>query len=57
MDKEKLISDLAEHIVEGMDMDTLVTFAVEMLEQSYSDYTEDQLITEVQEWAPHLLNS
>ena len=54
--KETLAQALAERIVEGMDMDTLVTYAIETLFQNYSSYTEDQLRAEVSEYAPDLLD-
>ena len=54
--KEALAQALAERIVEGMDMDTLVTYAMETLFQNYSSYTEDQLRAEVSEYAPDLLD-
>ena len=54
--KDALACQLAEHIVEGMDMDTLVTYATECLQRVYQEeYTEEQLITEVKDYAPHLL--
>lgn len=54
--KHDLANKLAEHIVDGMDINTLVTYAVECLQRSYqSDYTDDQLIEDVKEFAPHLL--
>jgi hypothetical protein len=39
----------AEMIVDGMDMDDLVTFAVESLVAEYNKYTESELLTEIEE--------
>ena len=39
LDQFKL--NYAEMIVEGMDMDTLITFAVESIEQNIKDWDED----------------
>jgi hypothetical protein len=39
----------AEMIVDGMDMDDLVTFAVESLIAEYNKYTESELLTEIEE--------
>jgi hypothetical protein len=39
----------AEMIIDGMDMDDLVTFAVESLIAEYNKYTESELLTEIEE--------
>ena len=39
----------AEMIVDGMDMDDLVTFAVESLVAEYNKYTESELLSEIEE--------
>jgi hypothetical protein len=39
----------AEMIVDGMDMDDLVTFAVESLIAEYNKYTEAELLSEIEE--------
>ena len=50
MDKEQLDQlrlNYAEMIVEGMDMDSLITFAVESIEQNLDDWTEDEIRGEI----------
>ena len=50
MDKEQLDQlrlNYAEMIVEGMDMDSLITFAVESIEQNLDDWTEDEIKGEI----------
>jgi len=37
----------AEMLVEGMDMDTLITFAVESIEQNIKDWDEDDVKSEI----------
>lgn len=37
----------AELIVEGMDMNTLITFAVESIEQNIKDWDEDDIKSEI----------
>jgi hypothetical protein len=44
------------HIIEGMDMDTLVGFAREALYKAYANYTDNDLLEEVERFAPHLLD-
>ena len=48
---------LAERIVEGMDMDTLVQYAIESLTRAYEDLTMPDLLEEVENFAPDLLES
>jgi hypothetical protein len=39
----------AEMIVDGMDMDDLITFAIESLVAEYNKYTETELLSEIEE--------
>jgi hypothetical protein len=45
LDQFKL--NYAEMIVEGMDMDSLITFAVESIEQNIKDWNEDDVKSEI----------
>ena len=45
LDQFKL--NYAEMIVEGMDMDSLITFAVESIEQNIKDWDEDDVKSEI----------
>jgi hypothetical protein len=44
-----LIETYSEMIVDGMDMDDLVTFAIESLVAEYNKYTEAELLSEIEE--------
>ena len=44
---DQLKTNYAELIVEGMDMDTLITFAVESIEQNIKDWDEDDIKSEI----------
>ena len=44
---EQLKLNYAEMIVEGMDMDSLITFAVESIEQNIKDWDEDDVKEEI----------
>ena len=46
----------AEHIVEGMDMDTLVQFALDCLSDNLMKMDDDTFLADVREYAPHLLD-
>ena len=44
---DQLKLNYAEMIVEGMDMDSLITFAVESIEKNLKDWGEDDIKEEV----------
>ena len=44
---DQLKTNYAELIVEGMDMDTLITFAVESIEQNIKNWDEDDVKSEI----------
>ena len=44
---DQLKSAYAEMIVEGMDMNSLITFAVESIEQNLKDYDMDDIKEEI----------
>ena len=44
---DQLKTNYAELIVEGMDMDTLITFAIESIEQNIKDWDEDDVKSEI----------
>jgi hypothetical protein len=54
-DRDQLIEDYASLIVEGMDMDTLVSFAYDTLVGNLDSYNDAELIKEVAEYNPELL--
>jgi len=55
INREQLIEDYASLIVEGMDMDTLVSFAYDTLVSNLESYDDAELIKEVTEYNPELL--
>ena len=44
---DKLKANYANLIVDGMDMDTLITFAVESIEQNIKNWDEDDVKSEI----------
>jgi len=44
---DKLRDNYAYHIVDGMDMDTLITFAVETIAQNMETWTEEEVKEEI----------
>jgi hypothetical protein len=57
INREQLIEDYAQLIVEGMDMDTLVSFAYDTLVGNLEAYSDEELLKEVKEYNPELLES
>lgn len=57
MNKAELIDAYAQQVLENMDMKTLEMYAYDMLVQCFNDYTEEELITEVEEYYPELLEA
>ena len=54
-ERAELQQALAAAIVEGMDIDTLTTLAMDSLQSAYSELKYSDLLNEVREFAPHLL--
>lgn len=55
--REELIQDYAQQILESMDMKTMETFVYDTLVSNLDDYSDEQLVEEVNEHYPELLNS
>lgn len=55
-DRSDIEDSFISHIIEGMDMSTLVGFARDALYKAYADYTDNDLLEEVERFAPHLLD-
>jgi hypothetical protein len=55
MNRSELQNHLVQQIIDGMDMETLVGLCYDYLMENYDKYNEDELITEVREYYPELL--
>ena len=54
---DALKDNYAYHIVDGMDMNSLITFAVETIAHNMETWTEEELKEEIQEYYPDLFNN
>ena len=54
-DREQLIADYAQSIVEGWDLDTLLGFAYDKIVENLDKYSDKNLIEEITEFSPDLL--
>jgi flavodoxin len=57
LNREELIAQYAECIVEGMDVDTLVAYAMDQLMEGLRTYTDEDLTTEIEDFYPELLEN
>lgn len=54
-DREQLIENYAYQITDSMDSKTMFQFVYDSIVENLKDYTNDELITEVDECYPELL--
>ena len=55
IDRDQLQEAYIESIIDGMDHKTLWQFVYDTLNDNFDDYTVDELITEVEDYYPELL--
>ena len=54
-DRAQLIEDYIQTLIENMDYKTMECFVYDSLRDNLATYTDEQLITEVTEYNPELL--
>jgi alcohol dehydrogenase class IV len=54
-DRSTLVERYAEQIMDGMDMKTMECFVFDTLVENLTNYTEEELIAEIREYNPDLL--
>jgi hypothetical protein len=57
LNREDLISQYAERLVEGMDIETLVIYAMDEMMDNLRTYTDADLAAEIEEFYPALLET
>ena len=55
IDRDKLQDDMINRIIDGMDVDGLCQLAYDYLNENYDKYSVDELITEVEEFYPDMM--
>ena len=55
MNRSELQQQLVNEMIDGMDFKTMWAVLYDLLYQSYDKYTDEELITEVKEYYPELL--
>jgi len=54
-DRDSLIADYAQQVMDSMDMKTMECFVYDTLKDNLSSYSDEELIKEVKEYNPELL--
>ena len=54
--RDAIQCEYVERIVDGMDTDDLISMVYDYLHESFDKYTEKELLTEVEEYYPDLLD-
>ena len=57
MNREQLISDYIDQILDNMSTKDLMRIVGDQLEENFSSYTDDELLAEVEEYYPELLSN
>ena len=55
IDRDALQEQLIDQILDDMDIKTMMSILYDNMSESYDKYSVDELITEVEEYYPHLL--
>lgn len=55
-ERDKLQDDYVNQVVDDMDVKTLCAFVYDSISGTLDDYSTEELITEVKEYYPHLLD-
>ena len=55
LNRDSLIQDYAQQILDGMDMKTMKCFVYDTLVSNLESYTDEDLLSEVTEYNPELL--
>lgn len=55
MNRQELLETYIEEIIDGMDHKTMYQYVYDMMEQNLETYSDEELVTEVKDYYPHLL--
>ena len=56
INRDELQDAMIQQILDDMDIKTMMALLYDMLDESYDKYSVDELIAEVEEYYPHLLD-
>jgi hypothetical protein len=55
MNRQELQENYIQQLIEGMDYKTMERFVYDTLEENLTNYTDEELITEVTDYYPELI--
>lgn len=55
-ERDKLQDEYVYQIIEGMDISSLISFVTDSLSCTFDDYSDNELLTEIKEYYPEILN-
>jgi len=56
IDRDQLQDNMIQQMLDDMDIKTMMALLYDMLDESYDKYSVNELIAEVEEYYPHLLD-
>ena len=57
VDRDQLQDQLINQILDDMDIKTMMALLYDMMDESYDNYSVNELIQEAEEYYPHLLEN
>ena len=54
-DRTQLVEDYIQQLIEGMDYKTMECFVYDTMKENLSSYSDEELVTEVQDYYPELI--
>jgi len=55
IDRDQLVEDYVQQMIEGMDYKTMERFVYDTMVENLTDYTDEELLTEITDYYPELL--
>ena len=55
IDRDKLQDDMINRILDDMDIKTMMAILYDNMSESYDKYSDEELLEEVKEYYPHIL--
>ena len=57
IDRDQLVEDYVQQMIESMDYKTMERFVYDTMVENLTDYTDEELLTEVTDYYPELLEN
>ena len=57
MNRSELQADMIQQILDDMDIKTMMSILYDQMDENYDKYSDKELLEEIQEYYPHLLDN